>query len=505
MSSSQQHPEIIDDYLKKEVALSNILGPFPSLSCPAVHVNRFGVIPKKHQPGKWRLITDLSFPEDHSVNDAIDSSMCSLKYISVEQVAKKALELGKGSLIAKIDIKSAYRLIPVSPADRHYLGMLWNGNVYVDAKLPFGLRSAPKIFNAVADALEWCTASEGVEVIFHYLDDFAVLGAPESEQCSQDLGTLKRVCSELGVPLAPEKQAGPSTVIEFLGIVIDTVRQELRLPLDKLERLQKLTAEWRLKVLNQLQSKKRPSCTRAELDSLLGIMNHACSVIPAGKAFVRQMIALKSTVELPHHHIRLNKDFLSDLTWWSVFASHWNGTGLISGSHDKEVSLASDASGSWGCGAWCGTEWFQLQWKGESQNLQIAVKELIPILIASFLWGRKWGKHNVLVYCDNEAVVHVLNKRYSKDPYMAHMIRTLFFVEAHFQFQLTAAHIPGSHNTLADFLSRNQVNRFRTQHHEADIFPLCVPLSLLQWLLDLQMDWTSETWTQLFSTFVNKA
>jgi len=131
----------------------------------------------------------------------------------------------------------------------------------MDAKLPFGLRSAPKIFNAVADALEWCTASEGVEVIFHYLDNFAILGTPESEQCSQDLGTLKRVCSELGVPLAPEKQAAPSTVIEFLGIVIVTVRQELRLPLDKLEQLQKLTVEWRLKVLNHLQSKKRPSCT----------------------------------------------------------------------------------------------------------------------------------------------------------------------------------------------------------------------------------------------------
>jgi len=120
---------------------------------------------------------------------------------------------------------------------------------------------------------------------------------------------------------------------------------------------------------------------------------HALLYVPAGKAFVRQMIALKSTVELPHHHIWLSKDFLSDLTWWwSVFASHWNDIGLISGSHDNEVSLASDTSGSWGCGAWCGTEWFQLQWKGESQNFKIAIKEPIPILIASFLWGHKWGE-----------------------------------------------------------------------------------------------------------------
>ena len=113
--------------------------------------------------------------------------------------------------------------------------------------------------------------------------------------------------------------------------------------------------------------------------------------------------------------------------------------------------------------------------------------------------------HIVMARCDNEAVVFVLNKRYSKDPHLAHMLRTLFFVEAHFQLQLKAQHIPGSHNTLADLLSRNQVAKFRTLVPSADIFPLCVPLSLLQWLLDLTMDWTSEPWTQLFSTFVSRA
>jgi len=79
MSSAQKHPEVVDDYLKKEIELSNILGPFSSASAPADHINRFGVIPKKHQPGKWRLITDLSFPEGNSV----DLTMCSLKYITV--------------------------------------------------------------------------------------------------------------------------------------------------------------------------------------------------------------------------------------------------------------------------------------------------------------------------------------------------------------------------------------------------------------------------------------
>ena len=77
----------------------------------------------------------------------------------MNHVVMKALQLGKGSLIAKIDIKSAYRLVPVSPLDSHYLGTKWDGQIcrwYV----PFELRSAPKIFNALADALEWCMNKE---------------------------------------------------------------------------------------------------------------------------------------------------------------------------------------------------------------------------------------------------------------------------------------------------------------------------------------------------------
>jgi len=69
-----------------------------------------------------------------------------------------------------------------------------------------GLCSAPKIFNPIADALEWCVAKAGAEVLYHYLDDFIVLGPPSSEQCAEHLLILQQVCKQLGVPLAPEKQ-----------------------------------------------------------------------------------------------------------------------------------------------------------------------------------------------------------------------------------------------------------------------------------------------------------
>ena len=105
----------------------------------------------------------------------------------MDKVAKTAMALGQGALIAKIDIKSAYRLIPVCHHDRQWLGMKWKGLVYVDGMLPFkfGLRSASKIFNAVADALQWILLQEGVEFVFHYLDAFVVLGPPDSPRCQR--------------------------------------------------------------------------------------------------------------------------------------------------------------------------------------------------------------------------------------------------------------------------------------------------------------------------------
>ena len=189
MGSAQQNPQVIDDYLQREIAQGNITGPFPADTAPRVHINRFGVIPKKYQPGKWRLITDLSFPEGSSVNDAIRPDLCTLSYVTVDQVALKAIALGRGSLIAKIDIKSAYRLIPICPREKKWLGMEWQGEVYINGMLPFGLRSAPKIFNAVADGLEWCVARAGVQYVYHYLDDFAVLGPPNSGDCQWYLDT----------------------------------------------------------------------------------------------------------------------------------------------------------------------------------------------------------------------------------------------------------------------------------------------------------------------------
>jgi len=169
MQSAEENPQVVRDYLEAERKQGVLLGPIEWSEIPELHLSCFGVIPKLSHPGKWRLIVDLSHPESRSVNDGVNRELCSLQYARVEEVVWKLLGLGPGAQMAKIDIRSAYRMVPVHPQDRFLLGMQWEGQVYVDTALPFGLRSAPKIFNALADGLEWIAKQHGVKYLWHFI------------------------------------------------------------------------------------------------------------------------------------------------------------------------------------------------------------------------------------------------------------------------------------------------------------------------------------------------
>ncbi len=135
--------------------------------------------------------------------------------------------------------------------------------------------------------------------MFHYLDDFIVLGAAKSQECDESVYSLKQTCKELGIPLAEKKQDGPTSVITFFYIITDTDNRELCLPTEKLQRLMEEIQLWLRKKL----------CTRRELESMIGTMQHACKVIAPGRSFLRRVIALFSMAKRRHHYIRLNSEF----------------------------------------------------------------------------------------------------------------------------------------------------------------------------------------------------
>lgn len=174
-----------------------------------------------------------------------------------------------GTLLAKIDVKSAYRNISVHPDDRWLMGLQWDGSLYIDAALPFSLRSAPNIFTVVADAVEWMARSEGVQFVIHYLDDFLVMGSPASTDCAAARSKLIAIFEWLGLPVAEEKLCSISSASLLTLCSVCKVR----LPTAKLEELQVLLRQWQ----------GRKAYTRRELESLTGKLAHAAKVVRPGK------------------------------------------------------------------------------------------------------------------------------------------------------------------------------------------------------------------------------
>jgi hypothetical protein len=451
-------------------------------------VSKFGVIPKKYQPGKWRLILDLSSPQGHSVNDGIDQAMSAIAYPSVDVAAQLILQMGQGALLSKVDIKEAYRIVPVHRQDWHLLGMKWNKQYYVDTHLPFGLRSAPKIFSAIADALQWILTQHGSPTSIHYLDDYLFIEPPGSQ--GKALATVTPLLQALGVPTAPNKMEGPSTRLTFLGIELDSVNLTAQLPADKLARLVLTLHEWG----------DRKRCTKRELLSLIGILQHAATVVRFGRAFVRALIDLAKSADALHHHIHLFRDCRADLLWWESFAPQWNGQCFLAPAILMQPSstVTSDASGTWGCGGIYQEQWFQFTWSKDWHPVHITAKELVPIVLAAILWGNKWQGQAVLFQCDNQAVVHCIKAHTSKDPLVMQLLRCLFMLAATHNFYPLATHIAGIDNGPADALSRDMLSTFHHQVPLANPQATAIPHKVTALFQQPAMDWISPSWRRVF-------
>ncbi|XP_068698004.1 uncharacterized protein [Montipora foliosa] len=412
--SAAQHPDVVSFNLHKEIALGRVAGPYPSPPLPKFQCHLVGVIPKKHST-EWRTIYHLSYPLGASINDHIPKDPYSLSYVRVDDAIHILQSLGREAFMAKTDLKSAFRLIPIHPDDWHLLGIHWQSQYYVDMYLPFGLRSAPFLFNQLSDGLEWILKNNyGIQHAIHILDDFFI--AERSKlACLTNFSTLLRVFMSLKAPVVASKTMGPSQEIEFMGIVLDSVRMEARLPQDKLSRISVL--------LNSF--KHRRSVRLVDLQSLIGTLQFACKVVVPGRTFLQRAINLTRGVPSRFHHIRLNKEFFKDLAMWKVFISNWNGRSFFlesSPTPAQHLELYTDAAGSIGFGGYFQGKWFQGRWPPHmslSQQCGVSIEwqELFPIVVAcSVVWHPFLTGKRLQFWCDNLSVVAIINSGRSKTP-----------------------------------------------------------------------------------------
>lgn len=429
-----------------------------------------GVVPKKG--GKWRMIQHLSAPAGSSINDFISKEDFSLQYASVDDAIRMIIPLGRGVLLSKVDLKSAFRMIPVRAQDWELLGIHWRGQYFVDTCLPFGLRSAPYLFNKYAAALKWILNNNyHIPRLIHYLDDYLIIGPPDHISCSAHLRTFLDVCERLGIPVATDKVEGPTTSLTFLGLELDTVTQELRLPTHKLADLMEELHGW----LN------RKTTTKRCLLSLIGKLAFAAKAVPAGRLFIRRLITLSTKVRELHHRIHLNKEARADIQWWQSFLPSWNGTAFFidpNSVNARQMELYTDASGTHGCGAYYQGNWFHHNWQPHqrlSNQISIQWQELFAILAAALTWGHLWRGKKVQFNCDNMSIVHAWTGKTSKQPRIMTLLRQLFLVAANNNFSVSLKHVPGAKNSIADAISRKQFTRLFSLVPQANRRPAATP------------------------------
>ena len=256
--STLEHPEIVTAAIAKEVERGHTAGPFANPPFPVLACSPLACVLKK--PDSWRPILDLFAPAGHSVNDGIPAEHGAVQYANFDQIIRMIAHLGRGALIAKVDLKHAFRQCPVHPDDWPLLCYEWNGHYYVDLRLPFGLRSSPALFNSLAGLCDLLHA-KGIRYLEHYLDDFITVAPPpppNSVLCASYQALILETFHSVGVLTSLEKTLGPGTCLPVLGIIVDTLAWETRLPPEKLKEYTSILATWR----------HRRSTLKRELDSL---------------------------------------------------------------------------------------------------------------------------------------------------------------------------------------------------------------------------------------------
>ena len=198
---------------------------------------------------------------------------------------------------------------------------------------------------------------------------------------------------------------------------------ETRLPADKLAKIKQL--------LNSYLSRSKLSLV--EIQSMVGLLNFAYSVVVPGRCFLRRLIEITRDLRKPHHRVRVTRSAKADMQMWLRFIEEFNGKSFFledKWENSVNIKLNTDASNI-GYGRIFGKRWFLLGMASELGVIyHITVKELFPIVLALETWGHLIANKCIYMYfyTDNEAVSEVINKQSSQDETLMELLRRLVYV-----------------------------------------------------------------------------
>ena len=455
--SASQFYHQVSESIKIDVEQGRVLGPLKNPPFQNYIVSPLGAFLKR-DGSKVRVIHDLSYPVHDSVNASIDPNDFSLKYASIDDAVRMCKHYKEPPYFAKIDLKDAYKHVPVQKADWHMLGVKWpdeRGNFYYYfyKVLNFGLRSAPYLFDIFANCLQDFMTHEGAsDHTVRYVDDFLTIGATSAE-CAHSTDIMLHTCTKAGFKVQMSKVTKPHHIVEFLGIIIDGQKRELRISSDRMYEINTLLQDWAGKA----------TCTKRQLLQLIGKLAFASRVVRMGRAFLGRLIQLSKKPKHLHHKVRIGSSARADIRWWTQCLATHNGITMFEEdwSAANYLDCFTDAS-DWGYGAVIANEWIAMSYTGDIAPLKgysINWRELHAACKALVTWAPVYRSRHILFHIDNSSVCCILNKLYTPIPEMMELVRLWCTTVEQFQIKVCVVYISTHLNTVADALSRGAIDK----------------------------------------------
>ena len=369
-------------------------------------------------------------------------------------------KVGKG-FASKSDMSSTFRHLPLRILDFMIMIMKAtnpnDGKTYyfVDKCLPFGNSISCAVFQAFSDAVSHIVEFKTGKVNVNYLDDYLFISITKI-LCNQQVDMFIWVCNQINFPVALEKTEWATQMIVSLG------------PVEKIERACVL--------IDEILKAKKSKVTLLQIQRIAGYLNFLCRSVVPGQAFTARHYALTVGKLKPYHHLRVPSDIKLDLRMWLEFLNKPNiycrPFSDFAELTAEDILMFSDASKSEKLkfGAYCQNDWMAYMWSesttSKSNNFikdmdpSIEFLELFGVTAAVLQWIYRFANKKIFLFCDNESVVHMINKSSSKCRNCMTLIRLITLEGMLHNVRIYAKHLRSEANDLADALSRNQMQRF---------------------------------------------
>ena len=301
---ARKHPHELLQLVLQELSLGRVIGPFSLQSPPfeCIKICPLHIVPKGEK--KWRLIQDLSSPEGHSVNDGIFHMPTEWQLI--DDALQLIHDAGRGCHLVKMDVKSAYRQLPIHPDDWHLFGFVCEDLLFIDTYLPFGCRSSGCIWERYAQAAQWILSRHyGIHRTARWVDDFLFIF--DAANSKEQVLIARKAFDDIGMPMDLSKEIGPSTELTYIGYLINTVDFTVGVPSEKREST--------LKLLENSMSERKISIE--DLESLIGKLQFNEKAVRKGRSYLyalrQQLVKAQKAKAESWHRIKFSSDAKHEL------------------------------------------------------------------------------------------------------------------------------------------------------------------------------------------------